>query len=120
MLKNKTKTIFMDIDGCLTRHAGNLTNAITTKPRLLPGVVEKFNEWDAKGYNIVITTGRRESCREETETLLKGYGLFWDMLIMGLGSGQRVLINDLKPGFEEDMAIAINLTRDSGLGSIDV
>ena len=44
------KTLFIDIDGCLIKHRGNLSNIYFQEPELLPGVIEKFNEWDAKGY----------------------------------------------------------------------
>ena len=37
---------------------------------------------------------------------------------MGLGSGQRYLVNDLEPGTEANTANAINLERDAGIATI--
>ena len=90
-------TIFCDIDGCLVRHSGNMSTQITSPGGLLPGVKEKFVEWDRSGYKIVLITGRREALRATTEQLLLESGLFWDMLIMGLPRGPRAVVNDKKP-----------------------
>ena len=40
---------------------------------------------------------RRESVRKETEKQLNNAGIFYDNLVMGVGGGVRVLINDKKP-----------------------
>ncbi len=44
------KTIFLDIDGCIIKHKGNLTSQINAIPELLPGTLEKLNEWEEKEY----------------------------------------------------------------------
>ncbi len=113
-------TIISDIDGTLIRHNGSLDAQIFKEPELLPGVREKFNEWDIKGYNIILITGRRESLRDLTELQLKNLGIFYDQLIMGVGGGPRVLINDLKTNSNEPTAVAVNLVRNKGIGDIDV
>ena len=112
-------TIFSDIDGVLWEHLIDLPHMMTERPSLLPGVQEKFSEWRAKDYYIILTTARPEGCRRVTEDQLASYGLFWDQLIMGLPVGPRVLINDVKPSGLKT-AIAVNLTRNSGWGSVDV
>ena len=114
------KTIFCDIDGTLIEHDGNLAEKINKKPELLKGVLEKFNEWDRKCYNIILTTGRKESNRSQLEKQLSELGIFYDKLIMGLGGGIRVLINDLKPNNDTPTAVAINLERNKGLENIEV
>jgi hypothetical protein len=113
-------TLFLDIDGTLVRHFGSSTMLLKETPTLLPGVLEKFAEWDSKGYNIVLTTGRKESLREATEQQLKSLGLFWDRLILGIGGGPRYIINDLKPNSDLPTAVAINLYRDRGLEGVDL
>ena len=127
-----TKTIFCDIDGTLVRHLGKglacQTSAETFDTSfVLPGTVEKLNEWQAKGYTIVLTTGRRESQRRSTETQLHNLGLIWDHLVMGLPNGPRVLINDLKPGTNPEIdqgyletAQAICLMRNKGIKDISI
>jgi len=108
------KTIICDIDGCILKHKGNLININLEDAELLPGVKEKFDEWDKKSYKIIFLTGRKESMREVTEKQLKSFGLFWDVLVMGATRGERILINDLKPGNENNTATAINMIRNQG------
>lgn len=117
---NKPKTIFIDIDGTVFWHQGETTSITKTPPGILPGVKEKFDEWDRLGHNIIVTTGRRESFREVTEKQLKEAGLFYDQLVMGIGGGVRVLINDLKEHTDEPTAVAITVERNKGLEGIDV
>lgn len=117
---NTIKTIICDIDGCISRHNGNINTIHMGTLDLLPGAMEKFKEWDRRGYNIILMTGRRESVRVYTEKQLAEAGIFYDMLIMGVKNGQRVLINDMKEGSEEPMAIAVNLVRNRGIEKIDL
>ena len=121
-MNNKSKTIICDIDGTLLYHhnSGVSKQLETGYSKLLNGVSEKFNEWDAKGYNVIFITGRRESQRKETEKQLHSLGLFWDSLIMGVGGGDRVVINDRKPNSDRDTAYAINVNRNSGLGDLEI
>jgi ribonucleotide monophosphatase NagD (HAD superfamily) len=93
------KTIFCDIDGTLLyHHSDGLSGQCAHTAQILPGVIEKINEWQANGFTIVLTTGRRESQRRQTEAQLQDLGVFWDHMVMGLPSGERIIINDLKPG----------------------
>jgi len=117
---NDRKTILLDIDGTLVEHCGEITNQIKGTPTLLDGTLEKLTEWDRKGYNIILVTGRRESAREETKRQLSELGIFYDQLIMGVGGGPRVLINDKKLHSEKNTAFAINLKRNSGIKSISL
>jgi hypothetical protein len=114
------KTIVCDIDGCIFKHQGSLCAMINSEPELLDGVKEKFDEWDKKAYRIVLLTGRKESMREITESQLRKFGLFWDFLIMGATRGERVLINDKKPGIDNNTATAFNLTRNEGMSSLKI
>ena len=115
-----TKTIFCDIDGTLLKHHGDLFAQITEDPELLDGVKDKLTEWDRQGHNIVLVTGRREASREQTEAQLAAVGIFYDQLVMGLGAGERVVINDLKPNSNNIMAHAINVKRNEGINNVDV
>jgi len=121
MKELRPKTIFCDIDGTLVKHASPF---IASRPdfqmELLPGTLEKLEEWDRAGHNIILTTGRRESMRKETERQLSEVGIIYDYLLMGIKGGKRYLINDRKPYGTEDYAKAINLTRNEGIGELDV
>tara|TARA_B100001123_G_C14606763_1_gene748113 strand:+ start:70 stop:438 length:369 start_codon:yes stop_codon:yes gene_type:complete len=121
---NKPKTIFCDIDGTLCKypHESGTANKydLDSEMEPLPGTLEKLWEWDKAGHNIILTTGRKEGMRKSTEDQLRRAGIIYDMLIMGIGGGSRVLINDLKPDRPGETAIAINLIRDSGVSHLDI
>ena len=123
--KTAPKTIFCDIDGTLVEHPGTGNKhkqlpQLDHKLKLLPGTLEKIWEWDSKGYRIILTTGRKESMRKATIKQLEKAGIIYDQLIMGIGGGQRYLINDLKPGRDYDTAISFNLKRDKGIKDIEI
>tara|TARA_A100001515_G_scaffold118434_1_gene100688 strand:+ start:3874 stop:4557 length:684 start_codon:yes stop_codon:yes gene_type:complete len=92
-----SKTIFCDIDGTLIQHVNptEKTNQISTV-NILPGTLQKIKLWDSKNYNIILTTGRKESLRKITEEELSKVGIIYDKLIMGIGPGDRIIINDKK------------------------
>jgi dTDP-glucose pyrophosphorylase len=114
---DKPKTIFCDIDGTIIKHLHKFSDLGKFDAEILPGVINKFNEWDSKGYKIILTTARKESARAITEKHLNGLGLCWDMLIMGVTSGQRVLINDKLNYKDPDRATSINLITNDGFES---
>lgn len=114
------KTIFIDIDGTLLKHKNNLSKTLTEEPEILPGVIDKLNQWDADGHIIIITTGRKESMRKHTEEQLQKLGIFYSQLIMGLNRGERIIINDKKPYHNMTTASAIEINRDEGLINIDI
>lgn len=93
----RPKTIICDIDGVIFKHSGNINRVHIDEPVILPGALEQFKQWDIEGCNIILMTGRRESVREKTEKQLSYSGIFYDKLIMGVGGGVRVLVNDRKP-----------------------
>lgn len=112
-------TIFLDIDGTLLQHQGNLSLLMVNDPLLIKGTIDKLNEWEKIGCKIVLTTGRKESQRSLTVQQLEKLGIFYDLLIMGLGGGPRYLIND-KKGDGTDTAFAINLIRNYGISEIKI
>ena len=57
-LNNRPKTIICDIDGTLVKHVGLSTSCKPDfKMELLPGTIEKLQEWDVNGYNIILISG---------------------------------------------------------------
>jgi phosphoglycolate phosphatase-like HAD superfamily hydrolase len=113
------KVIFLDIDGTLLKHHNDGLSAILTEePELLPGVIDKLNEWEAKGYKIILVTGRSESMRGATERQLESLGIFYSALMMEV-TGDRILINDKKPSGRV-AASAINIDRNAGIGDIEL
>lgn len=117
---SRPKTIILDIDGTLVEHVPpNVAQGFNHSMRLLDGTIEKLIEWDKLGYNIILLTGRRESLRRQTAIQLEEVGIFYDQLIMGVGGGARVLINDKKPTGEVT-SIAFNPERNEGIKNINV
>ena len=115
----KPKTIICDIDGVLLRHKNEgLSEQLNSE--LLDGTIKKITEWDSNGYNIILITGRRESMRKNTEIQLGSLGIFYDQLVMGVGGGDRIVINDRKPNSERNTAYAINLNRNEGVTDVKI
>ena len=116
----RPKTVICDIDGTLIHH--NPPSVLANEshiPELLEGTIDKLNEWERNGYNIILLTGRKESMRRVTEKQLSQLGIYYDQLIMGVGGGPRYLINDYKPDRTE-AAFAINVERNKGIREIKI
>lgn len=106
-------THFVDIDGTIFKHQGDLHGIVSTPPVLLPGVIQKFLEWRRSGDYIILTTARPEGLRSLTEQQLYSRGVFWDQLVMGLPTGPRTVWNDTSA--IGPRAFAVQLKRDAGL-----
>ena len=116
----RPKTIFCDIDGTLVKHdPPHITSNPNYKMIVLDGTIEKLLEWDKNGYNIILTTGRKESLRKVTEDQLADAGIFYDTLIMGIGGGTRYLINDKKPD-GRDTVMCFCPERNLGISNINI
>jgi len=119
-MDTRPKTIICDIDGTIVKHELPHKNTSASKKlEILPGTIEKFSEWDAKGYNIILMTGRKESLRLNTEKQLAEAGIFYDKLIMGVGGGPRIIINDNKPDGTLT-AFSHSIPRNEGISSISI
>jgi len=111
------KTIICDIDGTIIEYmGGGHTAIIENEHQILPGVRERFREWECAGHRIILITGRRESVRDRTESELRRLGIPFDMLLMGHADSGRILINDIGSKVK---AHAVNVTRDAGWNEID-
>ena len=121
-----TRTWFIDIDGTILRHRNNQDIEISSHLRddgeeLLPGVLDFFKQ--IADQHIILTTARLSRHAEHTEKALDRLGVPWYKIIYNLGSGERVLINDIKPLDSEDnlsnrrmkTAFAINVDRNKGV-----
>lgn len=119
-MDTRAKTVICDIDGTLVKH-GMPSKVATSghKMELLPDTLTKLEEWEARGYRIILLTGRKESMRKVTEKQLRDVGIFYDQLIMGVGGGVRYLVNDTKPNGSQ-AAFAINVERNTGIGDIQI
>ena len=114
------KTLFIDIDGTILFHWGEPNAQTKHQPILLDGVLKKFGEWNMKGYQIILVTGRRESERVATIAQLENLGVVYDVLITGVGRGDRIVINDLKPDSDTPTARGINVKRNEGIKDVEL
>ena len=110
----KPRTIFCDLDGTVLKHLHRFSDLIGNEPVVLPGVIEKINQWDSLGHKIIFVTARKESAREMTESHLKKLGFCWDQLIMGVTSGPRIIINDKLTKNNPNRALSVNVITDGG------
>jgi len=112
--------ITCDIDGVLLYHYGSLDKLVNNPTMVLDGVKEKLQEWYLRDHKIILTTGRQASMRQFTEKQLEEAGIFYHSLIMDVGRGPRVVINDCKPDSTEPTALSFSLERNKGLRGIDI
>jgi len=116
---DKPKTIICDLDGTIFKHCHRYSYLKDIEHELNPGVIDKFNSWDSTGFKIILMTGRKESGRKLTEEALEKLGIPYDVLLMGVGNGPRVLINDKLSKHSHDRSIAVNVVTDEGFETID-
>ena len=112
----KKSTIFCDIDGTILKYR-KFEEVESVPAELTPDAI-KLSEWHDEGHHVIITTARPESMRVHTEKELRDLGLKWSMLIMGIGRGPRILINDESPTVRGPKAIAFSIKRNEGLSKV--
>jgi NDP-sugar pyrophosphorylase family protein len=117
--KEKPKTFFIDIDGTSIKHSYHSWDKNISNMELLPGVLEKINEWKQQGHQIVFTTARRSKNHPNLKEELIKLGLPVDQLLTDVESGQRILINDKLRHKDVDRAVSINVVTDSGFDTIN-
>ena len=126
------KTWFIDLDGTLLKHKTNneLDEIIKKDPRnshqneeLLKGVKDFFEI--IKDDCVVITTARDEHHKSHTISALHYLKIKYDKIIFGIGSAERIVLNDIKPigdvqnTIELNTAFSYNLKRDGGLDQLN-
>jgi len=113
------KTIFSDIDGTLIEQVrfedldANIVN-------VLPGVVDKMNEWYDAGHHIVLTTARPWNLELITKQQMETAGIRYHQIVMGIGREERILINNnssKEP--ERDRAFGVPVLRDGGFENLE-
>ncbi len=113
------KTIFSDIDGTLIEQV-RFEDLDANVVNVLPGVLEKFNEWYEAGHYIVLTTARPDYLRLVTTLQMENAGIRYHQLVMGIGREERILINNNSKGEPtKARAIAVAVGRDAGFNNSD-
>jgi len=121
-MKKTTKypTFFVDIDGTIVKYRkfSELDTAILTP---IQDVIDLINKSYDEGCHIVITTARPQSFELFTKQELEKLGVKYHQIVMGIGRGTRVVLNDIDPEQPElPRAWGINFTRDKGLQDIEL
>ena len=112
------ENIICDIDGVLFKHNPN-SNTIDADNHLIKDCCHKIQEWKTQNKKIILMTSRSKTTRAELVNLLKNKNIFFDELIMGVNSGTRYVINDIKPShIFTKQAVAINVVRDCGIDTL--
>ena len=88
-------TWFFDLDGTILKHNGYFEQGYD---ELLPGVREIWETIPMDDV-IVITTARRPMYQESTAKFLLENHIRYDHLLFGIGHGERIVVNDEKPEF---------------------
>lgn len=104
----------IDIDGTILRHNGHKSG----EEELLPGVKQFWSTIPPED-EIILLSARNEADEKQTLDILNQYGIRHDRVIFGLPTGERILINDAKPGGLVT-AIAVDVKRDTGLQDLDI
>lgn len=111
----KPKTYLIDIDGVVLEHleCGASQQWLTGSPDVICTTKNTLDEIEAAGDMIVLVTARPEHYRPGLEALLLKAGVIYHKLVMGLTSGQRVIVNDCTD--EKPVACnAVNVKRNAG------
>ena len=122
--ETQTKTWFIDLDGTVLEHRTNkeIDDMVDNQPgakeeKFLPNALNFFRQLPKRDI-IILTTARLKRHITHTLKFLDDNYFPYDEYIFGLGSGQRILLNDIKPAEvtpnKRDMktAFAVNLDRD--------
>ena len=106
------QTWLFDVDGVLFPHNAYLTDP--AHDTVLPGIVEFFQTRIAADDMVIILTARPPMYYAYTAAKLREAGLRYDVLLCGLPTGPRHLINDCKPDGTRT-AFAYNILRNHGM-----
>lgn len=107
-------TWLIDVDGTILKHNGHKGSG----DELLPGVREFWDQIPSQDM-IVLLSARTIDEMTLTLEFLDRHDLRYDRVLADMPKGERVLVNDDKPGGLKT-AIAVSVPRDQGLGSLKV
>jgi len=113
-LSNLPHTWLIDLDGTIVKHNGYKNG----DDELLPGIREFWEKIPPADY-IVVLSARDKGQKDEALRFFRRHGLRVDEILFGLPTGERVILNDCKPGGLLT-AVAVNVGRDCGLAEVTV
>lgn len=114
-MRDTRKTWFLDFDGTLVEQRSYLADS----DYVLKDTFRLFEELIMDDDFVVITTGREEHHRSRIESFMNKHGFRFDLIVCGLPTGPRIVVNDTKPDGTKT-AYAFNATRDQGVSLEDM
>lgn len=113
------KTIIIDLDGVLIKHDSghNSKKKIFTYPAIpIKKNVDLIKKEYDSGSCIIVMSARPNDEISNVENELKKNKIFYHQLILGVASGSRIVINDIKKNHPNiKTAIAIETVRNSSI-----
>lgn len=103
------RTWFIDFDGTLVLQKSHLSD----KDYILPRVLDFFKNTVKENDFVIITTAREEHHKRRIEYFLSKHDIKYNLVICGLPTGPRIVVNDKKPDGSLT-AFSFNLDRDEG------
>lgn len=113
-------TAFVDIDGVVLQQLPNASvRAADNRP--IDCTLRTLRQFRAQGHRVVLVTARSSLRREAVLGLLSELDVPFDDILFDCNSGQRFLLNDMKPALPwRPQAVAVNLLRDEGIRAMPV
>ena len=112
--ENLGHTWIIDVDGTIAE----VNRYPYDDDKLLPGVKEMWGNIPTQDM-IIIMTAREESVKEKTLAFIDSHGLRYDRAVFGVHHGERIVVNDNKPGGLQT-AIAWNVKRNKGYDKVGI
>lgn len=109
-MAKQPRTWFIDFDGTLVTQRSHMSETDT----ILEGTKAFFEDVVDELDHVVITTARTCEDKDRIERFLESHGIRFDLVICGLPTGPRMLVNDKKTDGTLT-AFAFNLERDKGI-----
>lgn len=108
------RTWFIDFDGTLVTQKSHMSD----NDVILPATIDFFDKVVQEDDCVVITTARNHDHKSRIEEFLSKNKIRYNVILCGLPTGSRILINDKKPDGTLT-AYAHNLNRDEGINILD-
>lgn len=110
------KTWFLDFDGTLVFQNSHMSD----NDQILPSTINFFKKFVKEEDYVVITTARNEKDhKDRIKLFMNENNLKCDLVICGLPTGPRILINDKKNDGTKT-AYSFNLDRDQGVKELEI
>ena len=114
LYKQEYATLFIDIDGVLVENSGQYFSPKWGETEHISENVDIVNElFDSGKAQVILTTARKSTFKDQTEKQLKKAGVKYHQIIYDLLHCKRIIVNDYSKTNPYKSCDAINLKRNS-------